>query len=175
MGNNNNINSHNKFNINVFLNEKCKDALNISDFVSQLNIGVKDLEETGRLGFADGISKIFINGLNQLDIYNKPLHCNDSKREVLYIKDSDKWTKEEEGKPILTKAIKEVASKNIKQIFEWQKLHSEYNDPTSKQNDKYLQIVCESMSGSTKEESEKNYNKIIRKLAKETVIPEIEK
>jgi hypothetical protein len=175
MGNNNNINSHNKFNINVFLNEKCKDALNISDFVSQLNIGVKDLEETGRLGFADGISKIFINGLNQLDIYNKPLHCNDSKREVLYIKDSDKWTKEEEGKPILTKAIKEVASKNIKQIFEWQKLHSEYNDPSSKQNDKYLQIVCESMSGSTKEESEKNYNKIIRKLAKETVIPEIEK
>jgi hypothetical protein len=175
MGNNNNINSHNKFNINVFLNEKCKDALNISDFVSQLNIGVKDLEETGRLGFADGISKIFINGLNQLDIYNKPLHCNDSKREVLYIKDSNKWTKEEEGKPILTKAIKEVASKNIKQIFEWQKLHSEYNDPSSKQNDKYLQIVCESMSGSTKEESEKNYNKIIRKLAKETIIPEIEK
>ncbi len=175
IGNNNNINSHNKFNINVFLNEKCKDALNISDFVSQLNIGVKDLEETGRLGFADGISKIFINGLNQLDIYNKPLHCNDAKREVLYIKDSDKWTKEEDGKPILTKAIKEVASKNIKQIFEWQKLHSEYNDPRSKQNDKYLQIVCESMSGSTKEESEKNYNKIIRKLAKGTVIPEIEK
>ena len=175
IGNNNNINSHNKFNINVFLNEKCKDALNISDFVSQLNIGVKDLEETGRLGFADGISKIFINGLNQLDIYNKPLHCNDAKREVLYIKDSDKWTKEEDGKPLLTKAIKEVASKNIKQIFEWQKLHSEYNDPRSKQNDKYLQIVCESMSGSTKEESEKNYNKIIRKLAKETVIPEIEK
>ena len=139
IGNNNNINSHNKFNINVFLNEKCKDALNISDFVSQLNIGVKDLEETGRLGFADGISKIFINGLNQLDIYNKPLHCNDAKREVLYIKDSDKWTKEEDGKPILTKAIKEVASKNIKQIFEWQKLHSEYNDPRSKQNDK-LQI-----------------------------------
>ena len=175
MGNNNNINSHNKFNINVFLNEKCKDALNISDFVSQLNIGVKDLEETGRLGFADGISKIFINGLNQLDIYNKPLHCNDAKREVLYIKDSDKWSKEEDGKPILTKAIKEVAFKNIKQIFEWQKLHSEYNDPRSKQNDKYLQIVLESMSGSTKEESEKNYNKIIRKLAKETVIPEIEK
>ena len=175
MGNNNNINSHNKFNINVFLNEKCKDALNISDFVSQLNIGVKDLEETGRLGFADGISKIFINGLNQLDIYNKPLHCNDAKREVLYIKDSDKWTKEEDGKPILTKAIKEVASKNIKQIFEWQKLHSDYNNPRSKQNDKYLQMVFESMSGSTKEESEKNYNKIIRNLAKETVIPEIEK
>jgi hypothetical protein len=181
-GNNNDINSHNvnnkvknKFNINMFLNEKCKDALNISDFVKQLNIGIKDLEETGRMGFADGISKIFINGLNQLDIHNKPIHCNDSKREVLYIKDSDKWVKEEDNKPILTKAIKEVAYKNIKQISEWQKIYPEYNNPDSKQNDKYLQIVSESMSGSSKEESEKNYNKIIRKLAKETVIPESEK
>jgi len=174
-GNNNTTNSHNKFNINMFLNEKCKDALNISDFVSQLNIGIKDLEETGRLGFADGISKIFINGLNQLEFYNRPIHCNDSKREVLYIKDSDKWTKEDNDKPILTKAIKEVAYKNMKQISEWQKIHSEYNNPESKQNDKYLQIVSESMSGSSKEESEKNYNKIIRKLAKETIIPESEK
>jgi hypothetical protein len=181
-GNNNDINSHNvnnkvknKFNINMFLNEKCKDALNISDFVNQLNIGIKDLEETGRMGFADGISKIFINGLNQLDIHNKPIHCNDAKREVLYIKDSDKWVKEEDNKPILTKAIKEVAYKNIKQISEWQKIYPEYNNPDSKQNDKYLQIVSESMSGSSKEESEKNYNKIIRKLAKETVIPESEK
>jgi len=175
-GNNNNTtNSHNKFNINMFLNEKCKDALNISDFVSQLNIGIKDLEETGRLGFADGISKIFINGLNQLDIHNKPIHCNDSKREVLYIKDSDKWTKENDSKPILTKAIKEVAYKNMKQISEWQKIYPEYNNPESKQNDKYLQIVSEAMSGSSKEESEKNYNKIIRKLAKETIIPESEK
>jgi len=179
IGNNNDINSHNKisnkFNINMFLNEKCKDALNISDFVSQLDIGIKDLEETGRLGFADGISKIFINGLNQLDIHNKPIHCSDSKREVLYVKDSDKWKKEDDDKPILTKAIKEVAFKNMKQISEWQKLHSEYNNPESKQNDKYLQIVSESMSGSSKEESEKNYNKIIRKLAKETIIPETEK
>jgi len=174
-GNNNTTNSHNKFNINMFLNEKCKDALNISDFVSQLNIGIKDLEETGRLGFADGISKIFINGLNQLEFYNRPIHCNDSKREVLYIKDSDKWTKEDNDKPILTKAIKEVAYKNMKQISEWQKIHSDYNNPESKQNDKYLQIVSESMSGCSKEESEKNYNKIIRKLAKETVIPHTEK
>ena len=171
-GSHNTTNSHNKFNINMFLNEKCKDALNISDFVSQLKIGINDLEETGRLGFADGISKIFINGLNQLEYYYRPIHCNDSKREVLYIKDSDKWTKEEADKPILTKAIKEVAYKNIKQISEWQKIHSDYNNPESKENDKYLQIVCESMSGSSKEESEKNYNKIIRKLAKETIIPD---
>jgi hypothetical protein len=174
-GSYNTTNSHNKFNINMFLNEKCKDALNISDFISQLKIGINDLEETGRLGFADGISKIFINGLNQLEFCNRPIHCNDAKREVLYIKDSDKWTKEDDDKPILTKAIKEVAYRNMKQITEWQKLHCDFNDPESKQNDKYLQIVSESMSGCSKEESEKNYNKIIKKLAKETIIPEIVK
>lgn len=177
--NNNNVNSHNKvnnnFNINMFLNEKCKDALNISDFVSQLDIGIKDLEETGRIGFAEGISKIIINGLNQLDTHDKPLHCNDLKREVLYIKDSDKWIKETDNKPILTKAIKEVAYKNMKQIYEWQKINPEFADPDSKQNDKYLKILMESMSGSSNDECEKNYNKIIRKLAKETVIPHTEK
>jgi hypothetical protein len=171
---NTNTNSHNKFNINLFLNEKCKDALNIQDFVSQLEVGISDLEETGRLGFADGISKIFINGLNQLEFYNRPIHCNDSKREVLYIKNDDKWTKED-SKPILTNAIKQVAHKNMKKISEWQKLNKDYYDPDSKQNDKYLKIVSESMSGSSKEESEKNYDKIIKKLVKETIIPSSEK
>ena len=170
-------NSHNtnKFNINMFLNEKCKDALNISEFVSQLEVGIEDLEETGRLGFADGISKIFVNGLKQLELYNRPIHCNDSKREILYIKSDDKWAKEDNNKPILTKAIKEVAHKNMKQISKWQKLHTEYSDPDSKQNDTYLKIVSESMSGSSKEESEKNYDKIIKKLVKETTIPNTEK
>ena len=173
----NTTHSHNtnQFNINMFLNEKCKDALNISEFVSQLEVGIKDLEETGRLGFADGISKIFINGLNQLELYDRPLHCNDAKREVLYIKSDDKWAKEDDNKPILTKAIKDVAHKNMKQIYEWQKVHKEFSDPDSKQNDKYLQIVSESMSGSSKEESEKNYDKIIKKLVKETKIPNTEK
>ena len=173
----NTTNSHNtnQFNINMFLNEKCKNALNISDFVSQLEVGIKDLEETGRLGFADGISKIFINGLKQLELYDRPLHCNDAKREVLYIKSDDKWAKEDDNKPILTKAIKDVANKNMKQIYEWQKVHKEFSDPHSKQNDKYLQIVSESMSGSSKEESEKNYDKIIKKLVKQTIIPNTEK
>jgi hypothetical protein len=170
-------NSHNtnKFNIQLFLNEKCKNALNITDFVEQLQVGIKDLEETGRLGFSEGISKIFINGLNQIELYLRPLHCNDAKRETLYIKNDDKWTKEEDTKPILTKAIKQVAYKNMKQISEWQKINTDYSDPESKQNDKYLQIVSESMSGSTKEECDKNYDKIIKKLVKETVIPNTEK
>ena len=165
--NNNNINN---FNLNFFLNETCKNAVNIMDFVSQLQLGIKDLEDTGRLGFAEGISKIIINGLKQMDISDRPIHCSDSKREVVYIKDKNQWNKESEDKTILTNAIKHVAHKNMKQISEWTKDHPEYNDSTSKQNDKYLRIVSESMSGSSQEETNKNYNKIIKNIAKETII-----
>ena len=172
VGNNTNINSNNtnNFNLNFFLNETCKNALNIMDFVGQLNLGIKDLEETGRLGFADGISKIFINGLKQLDISNRPLHCCDVKRETLYIKNDNQWNKEDNQKSILTNAIKHVAHKNIKKISEWTKEHPEFNDSSSKENDKYLKIVSEAMSGSTQEETDKNYNKIIKNIIKETII-----
>jgi hypothetical protein len=144
--------------------------MNITDFVSQLQVGINDLEETGRLGFAEGISKIFINGLKQIKVSDRPIHCSDMKREILYIKDNNAWNKETDEKTLLTNAIKHVANKNIKQIFEWTKEHPEYNDPKSKENDKYLQIVCESMCGSTQEETNKNYNKIIKNIVKETVI-----
>jgi hypothetical protein len=140
------------------------------DFVSQLQLGIKDLEDTGRLGFSEGISKIIINGLKQMDISDRPIHCSDSKREVVYIKDKNQWSKEDEDKTILTNAIKHVAHKNMKKISEWTKEHPEYNDSSSKQNDKYLKIVSESMSGSSQEETNKNYNKIIKNIAKETII-----
>lgn len=167
---NNTNNSNNTFNLNVYLNETCKNAMNITDFISQLHIGIKDLEETGRVGFSEGISKIFINGLKQIDITDRPIHCSDTKRDTLYIKDDNEWIKDDEQKTTLTKAIKHVAHKNIKQISEWQKLYPEFNDPESKQNDKYLKIICESMSGSSQQETNKNYNKIIKNIAKETVI-----
>ena len=163
-------NNNNSFNLNFYLNETCKDALNIMDFVNQLQVGIKDLEETGRLGFADGISKIFINGLKQIDINNRPVHCSDSKREILYIKNNNEWNKEDDERKVLTSAIKHVVNKNIKQIPEWTKLHPDYNDYDSKQNDKFLKIVSESMSGSSQEETNKNYNKIIKNIVKETVI-----
>ena len=145
-GNNNNNTTNNNFNLNFFLNETCKNAMNIMDFVSQLQVGLKELEDTGRLGFAEGISKIFINGLKDIEINDRPIHCSDSKREVVYIKDNNQWNKDSEDKPLLTSAIKQVVRKNIKQISEWTKGHPEYNDSTSKQNDRYLKIVCESMS-----------------------------
>ena len=168
--NNSTVNSHNKFNLNVYLNETCKNALNISDFVSSLVVSVNDLEETARLGYAEGISQIFLNGLKQIDVHNRPLHCADHKREVIYIKNNNEWTKDTDNKETLTKAIKTVAHKNIKQISEWQKQNPEYNDPDSKQNDKYQKILCNAMSGSSKEESDKNYEKIIKNVVKQTII-----
>lgn len=163
----------NNFNLNVFLNEKCKDALNIMDFVESLVVKVTDLEETTRLGYANGVSKIFIDGLKKLDIYKRPLHCSDLKREVIYIKDSNQWIKENDAKSTLMNAIKCVAKKNVQNIFEWQKLNPEYSDLESKQNDRYNKIICESMSGSSKEEQLNNYEKIIKNIVKEVVIDKL--
>ena len=173
IGNNNIVNSQNKtFNLQFFLNETCKDALNISEFVNQIKLTISDLEETGKLGYAEGISKVFIKNLTNIDYTKRPIHCSDSKRDIIYIKDEDKWQKDEQ-KSTLTKAIKQVANKNIKKISDWQKMNPEYLDPDSKQNDKYMKIVLNSMSGSTKEESEKNYEKIAKNIAKETIIEKI--
>jgi len=167
----NNTNCNNKtFNLNFFLNETCKNALNITDFVNSIKIQIKDLEKVGEIGYAEGISNIFISNLQQLDTHTRPIHCSDSKRETLYIKDENQWSKDDQQKSHLTKAIKQVANKNIKQISEWQKLNPEYCNQESKQNDKYMKIVLNSMSGSTKEESDKNYDKIIKNVIKETII-----
>lgn len=163
-------NNNNNFNLHFYLNETCKNAMNISDFVSQLPVNLTHLEDTGRLGFAEGISKIFIDGLKQINVTDRPLHCSDFKRETLYIKNNNEWNKETDNKIILTNAIKHVVNKNIKQIFEWTKKYPDYNDYRSKKNDKYLKIVSQSMSGSTEEESLKNYSKIIKNIVRETTI-----
>lgn len=171
---NTNCGNNNKtFNLQVFLNETCKDAINMTDFVNQIQISLSELEETGKLGYAEGISKVFIKNLNEIDYKERPIHCSDSKRETIYIKDDNQWTKDDEKKTSLMKAIKQVANKNIKQISEWQKVHPRYSDPESKDNDKYMNIILNSMSGSTTEESYKNYEKIARNIAKEVVINKV--
>jgi hypothetical protein len=166
--NTNNIN--NNFNLQCFLNVQCKDALNISDFIDTLEVTLQDLEETGRVGYVEGVSKVFNRGLDDLDVSKRPIHCSDLKREILYVKDKNVWEKEEDNKSKIKQIIKSITSKNIKQIFEWQKKNPDYNDSTTKTNDRYLNIVCNSMSGSTEEETQKNYEKIISKIAKKTVI-----
>lgn len=167
---NNNTTNNNNFNLQMFLNVQCKDALNITEFVESLQPKIEDLENTGRLGYVEGISKIFLNGLENLDINKRPIHCSDQKRETIYIKDNDIWEKEGQNREKLKLAIKTVAHKNIKQIPIWQKENPDCFDSSSKKNDQYLRIVSNSMNGLTTEETQKNYDKIISKIAKEVVI-----
>ena len=168
--NNSHNTTNNNFNLQFFLNDTCKDAINLVDFVQGLQVQLKDLEETAKLGYSEGVSKIFINGLNELDVNMRPIHCSDVKRETLYIKDQDEWIKEDSSKTHLTKAIKTVGKKNIQQIFEWQKKYPDYNDPDSRNNDKYLKMLSNAMNGSTDEEQYKNMNKIVKNIAKEVII-----
>jgi hypothetical protein len=172
-GTHNTTNSHNNnktFNLSVFLNETCKDAMNISDFVSSIKVNLDDLEHTGREGYVQGITNIVLKNLNNIEQHMRPLHCSDVKREVLYIKDNNEWTKESEEKPILTKAIKTIANENIKQIKNWKNKYPDCSESDSRKNDIYLKIVSNSMNGLTKEEGDKNINKIISNVAKEVTI-----
>jgi hypothetical protein len=167
---NNNCTTNNKFNLNVFLNEQCKDALNITEFVNSLQLSISDLENVGSKGFINGISNIFVNGLKELDIYKRPLHCSDVKREVLYIKDEDKWEKENEENQKLKNAIIQISNKNIKQIPIWVKQNPNCKNACSKKNDEYLQLISNSMCGSSHEEELTNIKYIIKNIAKEVII-----
>jgi hypothetical protein len=167
---NSNNNSNNKtFNLNVFLNEQCKDAMNIMDFVDSLKLQLSDLECVGRLGFVEGISNIIVKNLKALDVHKRPVHCSDSKREVMYIKDEDKWEKENEDMHKLRKAIKRIANKNSRLLPEFKKEHPDCIKASSKYSDQYNKLIVESMGGSGNEDFD-NENKIIKKIAKEVTI-----
>jgi len=167
---NSNCNNNNTFNLQFFLNEKCKDALNINEFVDSIKIQMSDLENFAHLDYPDGVSKIFVKNLNNVDTYLRPIHCSDLKREVLYIKDNNEWIKETDDKPLLKNAIKKIANKNIRQINEWVKEHPGCQDPTTKQNVKYNKIVMNSMSGGTIEEQHDNLEQIVKNVTKAVVI-----
>ena len=168
--NNNNINSHNKtFNLNVFLNEHCKDAMNITDFVDSLKLQLSDLESVGKLGFVVGISNIIVKNLKALDVHKRPVHCADKKREIIYIKDQDKWEKEDEQKNKMRKVIKKVACKNERLLSKYKEEHPGCNYSESKYADQYSKIVIEAMGGAGNNDTEKE-DKIIQKIAKEIVI-----
>ena len=170
----NNTNNNNKtFNLNFFLNETCKNAMNIEEFVSSIKVSLDDLENTGRQGYIEGISSIILNKLKNLNHYDRPIHCADQKREILYIKNNNQWFKESEEKPLLTKAIKTIANENIKQIKTWRDKNPDCTASDSKKNNLYLKIVSNSMNGSTSEESSKNIHKIISNVAKEVVISKL--
>ena len=170
---NNNIsnNCNNKsFNMNFFLNEQCKDALNINEFVDSIKMQLSDLEEFAHLGYADGVSNIFVKGINALEVHLRPIHCSDTKREVLYIKNNNEWIKETDDKTLIKSAIRRVAFKNIRQINDWVKENPTCKDPTTKKYDQYNQIVMNAMSGVTEEEQKNNIEKIVRNVTKAVAI-----
>jgi hypothetical protein len=167
---NNTINSNNKtFNLQVFLNETCKDAMNITDFVNSLKLQLSDLENVGKVGFVEGISSIIVKNLQALDVHKRPVHCADKKREVIYIKDEDKWEKEDAEKNKIRKVIKNVACKNQRLLTKFKELHPGCNFSESKYSDHYSKLVIEAMGGAGDNDAEKE-DKIIQKIAKEVVI-----
>jgi Txe/YoeB family toxin of Txe-Axe toxin-antitoxin module len=163
-------NSHNKaFNLNLFLNETCKDAMNIMDFVDSIKLQLTDLERVGEFGFVDGISNIIIKNLKELDVTVRPIHCTDKKREVLYVKDEDLWQKEDQQNKKVRTAIKKISDKNMKLIPHFQKMHPDCNKSTSKIADKYNTIIYESMGGKGDNIIEKE-NKIITNISKQVIV-----
>jgi hypothetical protein len=163
--NNNNINSNNKsFNLQFFLNETCKNAMNIMDFANSIQFKLTDLENIGELGYVDGISKIIIDNLKLLDITQIPVHCSDFKRDVMYVKDNDKWEKENDDKPNIKKLINYVTDKNISLISEWKQKFPECTNSNSNKSTKINKMIMEVMD-TDKEKKEK----IIKKIAKETL------
>ena len=165
----NTTNSHNKaFNLNLFLNETCKDAMNINDFVESIKLQVSDLENVGEIGFVEGISNIIVKNLNALDITKRPIHCTDKKREIIYIKDENSWEKDE-SQCKMRRMIKKVVSKNQRLIPKFKEQNPEYNKSYSKVSDKYNKLIIESMGGSGDNDLEKE-DKIIRNIAKNIVV-----
>ena len=166
---NNNSNNNNKtFNLQFFLNEQCKDAMNISDFANSFELQLSDLESVGELGYVDGITKIMLDKLNAMDIYKRPVHCSDAKREILYVKDEDKWEKEIRSNPKLRQAIKTVSFKNMKVAVLWSDTYPDSKSSESRLNDVYMKLIIQSTGGSG--EIGDSENKIIRRIAKEIFI-----
>lgn len=166
----NNITNNNNFNLNLFLNEQCKDAINIDDFIESLQLDVEDLKNTGKLGYVLGISRIFINRLKELDVYTRPLHCTDIKRETVYIKDQNAWEKESADKSHLKQVVKKIARKNLQQLPVWQSQNPEFVNLDTPENNEFLQISLNSLGSYTPEQEEKDIDKIVRNVLKEVIV-----
>jgi len=159
-------NNNQKFNINVFLNEQCKDAMNLSDFINKIEVSREDLENNAQLGFVGGISKIFLDNLRQLSINERPIHCTDLKRETMYIKDDDKWTKET-GPAKLNTVIQRISQKSTRTLLDWKKVNPDYNDNDSEFSTRCIVIQRNSMAG---QDRDTYYSKVIHAVAREVIV-----
>ena len=166
-----NNNSHNKtFNLQFFLNEQCKDAMNLMDFVDTIQLKISDMERIGELGYVEGISNIIMENLNGMDIYKRPIHCSDAKRETMHIKDNDVWSKDTINNDKMRKAIKHITWLNSKLLFAWAAEHPGVIYSDHKLNDKYSEMVLEAMGGKRNKTMEEGEAKIIKKISKMVLI-----
>lgn len=170
--NTNSLNNNNNktFNLQFFLNETCKNAMNIMDFVDSIKLQLSDLEKVGEIGYTQGISNIITTNLKALDITQRPVHCTDKKRETMYIKDENKWEKEDEENTRLRKVIRRVANKNIRLLPQFREKYPEYKNSSSKISDKYDKIALEAMGGSPDDNDKEKEEKIIHNISKCVVI-----
>lgn len=159
--------TNNQVNINVFLNEKCKDAPNIMDFVNSIQLQLKDLENTGKIGYVDSISNLLIDELNQMKITERPIHCTDGKRDVLYVKDNDVWGKESGDNEKMKRAIRRVNTTNSKQIATWMAENPECSDGDSAQNATYMKILDNTV---VCDDEDKKVRKIIKNVARSVIL-----
>lgn len=164
LGNNITNVMNNNFNINVFLNEHCKNALNLSDFVNSIVVQIEDLEKTKSIGFVKGVTDIIVRNLRQLDVYSRPIHCSDPIQEIMYVKNDNIWHEDKDDKPMVRGAINAVAKKQLSRVKDWEEQNPSWTN-SEKSTDDYIKIVRQVTSSETEEES-----KIVRNIAREVVI-----
>ncbi len=163
--NSHNNNNNNTFNLQLFLNEQCKDAMNINEFANTIHLKVSDLDEFGRVGYVEGMSRLFIDTLRETDVFKRPIHCSDARRETLYVKHADKWEREGPENTKITNAVRVVEHKNIVLVNEWAKQNPRCEDSTTTENTQYI-----NMSRAVLDGDDRNIAKVIKKVAKEVVI-----
>ena len=161
---------NNKFNLNFFLNEQCKDAINMSEFLENMTLDLEDLTETGRLGYVNGISRILVNKLREMDTHKRPLHCTDLKRETLYIRDNDVWEKEENSNQKLKELVDRVANKNCKTMRQWTEIHPNYTEMDTPDNQEFMKLSDTILGGFGEQESKQFRSRIIRSVIKEVMV-----
>jgi hypothetical protein len=165
-GNNNNNTTNTQFNLNFFLNETCKNAINFTDFIDNIQVTDNDLENNAKMGFVEGVTKIIMDNLKQLELIERPIHCTDVKRETIYVKDEDQWEKDN-SKEVIQKGIQEITRKNMCQLSEWRENNPEYDNLETELGEKSIVLQQNLMAGGKRSEF---YPKIIKKLAKETIL-----
>lgn len=165
----NNCDNRTQFSINIFLNQDCKDAIDINQFVDSISVSVSDFIATGEMGHVSGISRIITNKLRELDVYQRPIHCTDAKRETIYIKNKDGWERETDDKPHFREVVHKVTNKNLKQLPAWQRQNPRFSQINTEENEKFIQYSLAALGNESNEEN-KDVDRIMHTVSKDIVI-----